>query len=57
MPSGTSGRGPTATWRVACRDRFAAETAHGQVVEIRASHYLFLDHRDDVLAAMREFLP
>ena len=46
-----------AAWRVACRDRFAAETAHGQVIEIRASHYLFLDRRDDVLAAMREFLP
>ena len=45
-----------AAWRLACRDRFAAETAHGRVIEVRAGHYLFLDHRDDVLAAMREFL-
>ena len=49
-------QGADATWRTACRDRFAAETAHGQVIEIRASHYLFLDHRDDVLTAMRDFL-
>ncbi len=46
-----------ATWRADCRDRFAEETAHGQVIEMHASHYLFLDHRDDVLAAIREFLP
>ena len=45
-----------ATWRAACRDRFAAETANGQVIEIRASHYLFIDRRDEVLAAIREFL-
>jgi pimeloyl-ACP methyl ester carboxylesterase len=45
-----------AAWRVACRDRFVAETAAGKVIEIRASHYLFLDRRDDVVAAMREFL-
>jgi pimeloyl-ACP methyl ester carboxylesterase len=50
-------RGAEATWRAACRDRFAAETAYGRVVEIRAGHYLFLDRRDDVLAAVREFLP
>lgn len=43
-------------WRAACRDRFVAETARGRVVEMRASHYLFLDHRDEVLAALREFL-
>ena len=48
--------GADATWRAACRDRFAAETVTGKVIEIRASHYLFLDRRDDVLAAMREFL-
>ncbi len=54
---GDQWEGGGATWRVACRDRFAAETPHGQVVEIRGNHYLFLDHRDDVLAAMREFLP
>jgi pimeloyl-ACP methyl ester carboxylesterase len=48
--------GADATWRAACRDRFAAEMAHGRVVEMRASHYLFLDHRDEVLAAMRSFL-
>jgi hypothetical protein len=41
---------------VACRDRFAAETANAHVIELRASHYLFIDRRDDVLAAMREFL-
>jgi pimeloyl-ACP methyl ester carboxylesterase len=45
-----------ATWRAACRDRFASETASGQVIETHGSHYLFLDRRDDVLAAMREFL-
>ena len=51
-------QGSAAAWRAACRDRFAAETPAGQVCEIRdASHYLFLDHRDDVLAAMRTFLP
>jgi pimeloyl-ACP methyl ester carboxylesterase len=48
--------GADSTWRVACRDRFAIETANGQVIELRASHYLFFDRRDDVLAAMREFL-
>jgi pimeloyl-ACP methyl ester carboxylesterase len=53
---GDQWQGADATWRVACRDRFAAETAAGKVMEIRASHYLFLDRRDDVLAAMREFL-
>jgi pimeloyl-ACP methyl ester carboxylesterase len=51
-------QGAAATWRAASRDRFTAETAVGQVLEIRdASHYLFLDHRDEVLAAMRQFLP
>ena len=50
-------QGADVTWRGASRDRFAAETADGQVMEIRASHYLFFDRRDDVLAAMREFLP
>ncbi len=54
---GDQWHGADATWRVACRDRFAAETAHGHVREIRASHYLFLDRRDDVVVAMREFLP
>lgn len=54
---GEQWHGATVTWRAACRDRFAAETANGQVVEIRGSHYLFLDHRDEVLAAMREFHP
>ena len=45
-----------AAWRVACRDRFADETANARVIELRASHYLFIDRRDDVLRAMREFL-
>ena len=54
---GDQQQGANATWRAACRDRFAAETATGQVMEIHASHYLFFDRRDDVLAAMREFLP
>ena len=49
-------QGAEATWRVACRDRFAAETAHAHVIELRASHYLFIDRRGDVLVAMREFL-
>lgn len=51
-------QGAAATWRADCRDRFATKTAAGHVREIRdASHYLFLDHRDEVLAAIREFLP
>ena len=54
---GDQWQGADAAWRVACRDRFAEEAVHGRVVEIHASHYLFLDHRDEVVAAMREFLP
>ncbi len=53
---GDEREGPEATWRAACRDRFAAETANAHVIELQASHYLFIDHRDDVLAAMRAFL-
>ncbi len=53
---GDQWQGAEAMWRVACRDRFAAETANAHVIELRASHYLFIDRRDDVLAAMREFL-
>jgi len=53
---GDQWQGADAMWRATCRDRFAAETADGHVIEIRASHYLFLDRRDDVLAAMRKFL-
>lgn len=53
---GDQWQGPEAIWRVACRDRFAAETANARVIELRASHYLFIDRRDDVLAAMRAFL-
>ena len=49
-------QGAEATWRVACRDRFAAETADAHVIELRASHYLFIDRPDDVLAAIRKFL-
>ena len=49
-------QGDQARWRVGCRDRFAAETANAHVIELRSSHYLFIDRRDDVLAAMREFL-
>ena len=48
--------GTEATWRLACRDRFAAETDHGEAIDFRASHYLFFGRRDDVLTAMREFL-
>jgi pimeloyl-ACP methyl ester carboxylesterase len=45
------------TWRANCRHRFTAEIANGQILEISgATHYLFLDHRDEVLLAMREFL-
>ncbi len=54
---GDQWQGADATWQAASRDRFAAETPNGQVLEISASHYLFIDRRDDVLAAMREFLP
>ena len=53
---GDQWQGPMATWRVGCRDRFTAETANAHVIELRASHYLFIDRRDDVLAEMREFL-
>ena len=53
---GDQWQGARATWRVGCRDRFAAEMANAHVVELRGSHYLFIDRRDDVLAAMREFL-
>ena len=42
-------------WRVACRDRFAAEMAAGQVHEVPdPTHYLFLDRRDEVLDQMKE---
>jgi pimeloyl-ACP methyl ester carboxylesterase len=54
---GDQWQGAEATWRVACRDRFAAEAQNAHVLEIRGSHYLFIDRRDDVLAAMRAFLP
>jgi pimeloyl-ACP methyl ester carboxylesterase len=51
-------QGAAGAWRAGCRDRFAAETTAGKVLEIHdASHYLFLDRRDEVLAAMRTFLP
>jgi pimeloyl-ACP methyl ester carboxylesterase len=52
-----SSESDAATWRAECRHRFASEMANGQVLEIPdATHYLFLDHRDDVLRAMRTFL-
>lgn len=47
---------PLATWRVACRERFVAETADSRVLELVASHYVFIDRRDDVVAAVRAFL-
>jgi pimeloyl-ACP methyl ester carboxylesterase len=54
---GDRGQGDAATWRAASRARFASETVSGHVCEISdTSHYLFLDHRDEVLAAMRTFL-
>lgn len=53
---GDQWQGDQGRWRVASRDRFAAETADARVLELRASHYLFIDRRDDVLTAMREFL-
>ncbi|MET0929888.1 MAG: hypothetical protein ABWX74_10230, partial [Aeromicrobium sp.] len=53
---GDQWQGAEATWRAACRDRFAAEAADPHVIELRASHYLFIDRRNDVVAAMREFL-
>ncbi|WP_165372604.1 alpha/beta fold hydrolase [Nocardioides iriomotensis] len=53
---GDQWQGAEGTWRVACRDRFLDETADARVLEIRASHYLFIDRRDDVLTAVREFL-
>jgi pimeloyl-ACP methyl ester carboxylesterase len=50
-------QGAVAEWEAACRERFLEQTAGGEVLEIEgASHYLFLDHRDAVLAAMRAFL-
>jgi pimeloyl-ACP methyl ester carboxylesterase len=48
--------GIDATWQASCRDRFAAETADAQLIELEASHYLFIDRRDDVVAAMRTYL-
>ncbi len=53
---GDQWQGAQAAWRAACRDRFAAETANAHVIELQASHYLFIDRRDDVLGVMREFL-
>lgn len=53
---GDQWQGAEAAWRIACRDRFAAETADAHVIELRGSHYLFIDRRDAVLTAMREFL-
>jgi pimeloyl-ACP methyl ester carboxylesterase len=53
---GDQWQGAEAAWRVACRDRFVDETANARVIELRASHYLFIDRRDDVLKAMRAFL-
>lgn len=53
---GDQWQGAEEAWRGACRDRFATETANAHVIELQASHYLFIDHRDDVLTAMREFL-
>lgn len=53
---GDQWQGAEGTWRVACRDRFVDEAANARVIELRASHYLFIDRRDDVLTAMREFL-
>jgi pimeloyl-ACP methyl ester carboxylesterase len=53
---GDQWQGAEATWRAACRDRFATETANARVIELHASHYVFIDRRDDVLTAMHEFL-
>ena len=53
---GDQWQGAEAEWRAACRDRFVDETADARVIELRASHYLFIDRRDDVLTAMQEFL-
>jgi hypothetical protein len=50
-------RGPRlGAWRVACRERFGAETANAHVIELGAGHSLVLDRGDDVLAARLEFL-
>ena len=41
----------------ALRQQFAREVAHGQVIEIHgAHHWIFVSHRDQVLAAVRHFL-
>lgn len=53
---GDQWQGAQATWRADCRDRFAAATADAHLIELRASHYLFIDRRDDVVRALREFL-
>lgn len=53
---GAQWQGLEAAWRVACRDRFAADAADARVVELQGSHYLFIDRRDDVVAAMLEHL-
>ena len=53
---GDQWQGPDAIWRATCRDRFAAETADAHVIELHASHYVFIDRRDEVVAALRSFL-
>jgi pimeloyl-ACP methyl ester carboxylesterase len=54
---GASSSSGAATWRADCRQRFAAEIANGEILEIPdATHYVFLDHREEVLLAMRRFL-
>ena len=53
---GEQWQGAETAWRTACRDRFAAETPDAHLLELPGSHYLFIDRRDDVVAAMREFL-
>ena len=39
------------------REQFKKEVAHGGVLEIHGGHHwIFVSHRDEVLAAVRKFL-
>jgi pimeloyl-ACP methyl ester carboxylesterase len=43
-------------WQARCRERFIAEVRNGRALAFDgATHYLFIDRRDDVLAVMHEF--
>ena len=53
---GDQWQGAEGRWRAASRDRFGDETTDARVIELRASHYLFIARRPEGTRAMREFL-